>query len=274
MTNEELAIRIHQGEAELIPELWEQVQRFIIKKANQYYLLYCENSRCEVEDLVQSGYFALLNAVRYHDPEKGFSFLTILGYSLRAEFALVSGVRGKRDALKYSASIDTPVGSDENSDFADFIADASTVGENSVENRALEDLYQQQLHGALCAGMSLLTKRQREVLHARYFEQKRVEETAHIIGCSCSNVTHIEQKALAEMYRTRMESGLNEYLESHTDYYSHTGVKRFKSTHTSSVETIVLKRAELAERWIRKNYQCEVKNGSDEESANLQNPDC
>lgn len=259
ISNEELAVRIKSGEVELTDQLWVQVEKFIIKKASQYYALYCENAGCEMEDLVQSGYFALLNAITYHDPDKGFSFLTILGYSLRAEFALTSGIRGKRDVLKSSISIDKPIGDDSDSCFSDFIEDASTAGECSVESRALKSLYQQQLRKALYMGMECLTDRQREVIQARYFEQKKVEDTAQIIGCSCSNVTHLEKKALDELYRTRAESGLDEYLDSHTDYYAHTGLKRFKSTNTSSVEAAVIKREELAEKWLRKFCQAEVK---------------
>lgn len=259
ISNEELAVRIKAGEAELIAQLWEQVEKFIIKKASQYHALYCKNSGCEVEDLIQSGYFALLNAITYHNPDRGFSFLTILGYSLRAEFAITSGIRGKKDALKSAISIDKPIGDDGDSSFSDFIEDASTAGECSVESRALKSLYQQQLRKALHMGMELLTNRQREVIQARYFEQKKVEDTAQTIGCSCSNVTHLEQKALDELYRTRAESGLDEYVDSHTDYYAHTGLKRYKSTNTSSVEAAVIQREELAQKWLRKFCQVEVK---------------
>lgn len=259
ISNEQLSVRIKAGEVELIAQLWAQVEKFIIKKASKYYVLHCENSGCEIEDLVQSGYFALLNAITYHDSDRGFSFLTILGYSLRAEFAITSGIRGKRDVLKSAISIDKPIGDDGDSCFSDFIEDASTSGEYSVESRALTNLYQQQFRKALYMGMDLLTNRQREVIQARYFEQKKVEDTARTIGCSCSNVTHLEQKALDELYRTRAESGLDEYLDSHTDYYAHTGLKRYKSTNTSSVETAVIKREELAKKWIRKFCRAEVK---------------
>lgn len=36
MSNEELAIRIQQGEEYLIPQLWEQVVKFIAMKAREY----------------------------------------------------------------------------------------------------------------------------------------------------------------------------------------------------------------------------------------------
>lgn len=35
MSNEELAIRIQQGEEYLIPQLWEQVVKFIAMKARE-----------------------------------------------------------------------------------------------------------------------------------------------------------------------------------------------------------------------------------------------
>ena len=67
MSNEELAIRIQQGEEYLIPQLWEQVVKFIAMKAREYIShkgqqgLPCSG---EETDLTNQAYFGFLEAVK------------------------------------------------------------------------------------------------------------------------------------------------------------------------------------------------------------------
>lgn len=39
-------------------------------------------------------------------------------------------------------------------------------------------------------------------------------------------------------------------LKNHTNYYAHTGMSHFKHTGASAVETIAIKREELARKWL------------------------
>ena len=68
MTNEELALKIQNGERDLIPPLWEQVERFIYLKSENWYWQHEETCiRCGValDDLKQVSYFAFLDAISF-----------------------------------------------------------------------------------------------------------------------------------------------------------------------------------------------------------------
>ena len=91
MTNEELAVMIQNGHTELYTDLWEQVYRLVCRKAERYSHLLQENGwRTDPEDftadLIQSGYFALIDAVKYFDSKKGIKFNTYLGNTLKKAF--------------------------------------------------------------------------------------------------------------------------------------------------------------------------------------------
>lgn len=62
MTNEELAIKC-KTDKDYIPALWEAVHKLICQWATKYLPVSGATSQYEVDDLVQSGYFALLKAV-------------------------------------------------------------------------------------------------------------------------------------------------------------------------------------------------------------------
>ena len=66
MSNEELVQLIRAGEAERMADLWEQVRLFVIKQARRVPL----EGRADVEldDLIQSGYLAMVDAVAVQYP--------------------------------------------------------------------------------------------------------------------------------------------------------------------------------------------------------------
>ena len=63
MTNEELAVRIKQGERDKLEELWNQVERFIWKMANRRAYSLEGRNGVTAEDLYQAGYLAMVDAV-------------------------------------------------------------------------------------------------------------------------------------------------------------------------------------------------------------------
>lgn len=92
ITNEELVIAIQAGENRM-GELWEQVERLVKWKAKRIMTaLELKGSPCGVEfdDLYQSGYPALVEAVETYDPAAG-AFSTWFMYYLQKAFAVVTG---------------------------------------------------------------------------------------------------------------------------------------------------------------------------------------
>lgn len=261
LTNEELATRIQQGETALIPQLWEQVVKFIAMKAREYishkeqHGLPCDG---EEADLTNQAYFGFLNAIKYFNAEAG-NFLTILNLSIKTSFAEAAGYRSaaqRLDGIRESVSGDAPIGEDEFSIF-DTIPDCG----ESTEELAIKELYIHQLRNALDCAMHELPRQQEFILCARYYEDRPVGEVAERLGCTRSNIGQQEQAALSALYNARFENGLDEYLEENTNYALKVGIKRFKNTGISAVEEIVFQREQLVSKWMKAHYR---KTGRDE----------
>ena len=117
MSNEELAARIQAGEQELLPQLWAQVRRFVCKMAHRRYFATNGLGGVELDDLIQSGFLAVVQAVEYFKPDGEYKFLTYLDVCLKNAFASAGGYRAnKRDPLLDCISLDTPLGNDSDSD--------------------------------------------------------------------------------------------------------------------------------------------------------------
>ena len=158
MTNEELASLIQEGNTALLPSLWEQVERFTAAKAKDYFSLHpltCSASGVTLEDLQQEAYFALLDAVRYYDPEAGHTFLTYMRYPLQNAFNALCGRRtqkSKQAPLNHSKSLYTPIG-EEDITLADTLEDESAAEDFQQAEAAI---YHRQLHNALEECLSTL----------------------------------------------------------------------------------------------------------------------
>lgn len=161
MSNEELVAAIQAGETERISELWEQVERLVKWKANRIMTaLTLKNNPCgvELDDLMQSGYVAMVAAVNTYNPESG-KFSTWLMYHLQKEFADITGYRtkqGRNDPLNLPygvvAELDKPMTDDANSDpLVEIIPDSYAEAQlKAIEER----LYREQLHEALERAMA------------------------------------------------------------------------------------------------------------------------
>lgn len=242
MSNEELAARIQAGERELIPELWERVRGFVRQQAWRRFVLTGGYGGVEVEDLAQSGFLALLEAVEGFRPEEGCSFITFLSLRLKAAFAAAGGYRtSKRDPLNSCASLDAPVGEeDSDTTLLDFQADPVDRFE-TVER----ELWLQQLHGTLEAALDTLPERERELMAHRYWSGATQKEAGERAGLSASRTAQIEQTALKRLRGSAYRTGLAQFVEERTPYHAHVGTRRFNATYTSAVELAVLERERL-----------------------------
>lgn len=170
MTNEEMAIRIHEGQNEYINMLWSNVESFIKCQANQFYSFYetrCQQVGAEIEDLVQVGFFALMKAVDAY--KSGYAFLTYLGYHLKNEFRALAKMRhlGWQNSTIYQAvSLDNLISEDTKTSFMDMLADPDA---DRFVSEIAEKEYQSQLKNAFAEGFSLLTDCQREVIDGLYY---------------------------------------------------------------------------------------------------------
>lgn len=243
MSNEELVQAIQAGERNRIPELWEQVERFVKQQANRVANLLGGRYGVEFDDLYHSGYLALLRAVDSYKPEKESSFIGWLMFYLKTAFAEAAGYRTKAgNTLNQAVSIYSPL--DEDTALIDTIADTTDRIE-AVENR----IYLEQLHNVLEEAISTLPAETGTVIHAYYLEGCNIPDIAEQNGVECRTVRQRKETGLRQLRKMKRTSSVGKrlysFVEARTPYYFHVGAERFNTTRTSAVEAAVLQRERL-----------------------------
>lgn len=239
MTNEELALAIKAGQNALTVELWGQVEAFVQMVARRYYNRLDGCRGVEVEDLVQSGFLALMDAVQGYDPEKG-AFLTYLGNWLHSYFRQAAGLKTKRAARD---PISSPVSLDMETEGGDTLGDLQPDVRNEPEE-VEERIYTEQLHAALEKALNMLDAEAAATIRQRFYEGLTLRSIAERSGRTEGHVYRVQNRALSQMYRNARRCGLEEFLDVHTNYFRRAGRQR-----SSPVEAEVLRR-----EWLRKRY--------------------
>ncbi len=249
-SNESLAVLIQNGRTDLYPLLWNQVQAFVRKIANMYASMDFGERKLEFDDLYQSGYLALVEAVKTFRPDQGKSFMGWLCYYLKGEFANVGGYRTnkeKSDPIHNAISLSTKLYDSFDGEALEDVIIDSMASEAFI--RAEDRIFTYQLHNALESIIEALPKVDAGIIRKYYYEGKNGADLAAELGVSQSYIHERRKNALKALRHTmvvhRRLKEFQQYLEDCTPYYANVGVNRFNSTHTSSVENAVLIRERL-----------------------------
>lgn len=178
-TNEELAAAARTGGLEQQLVLWEQVRRYAWRQARHWMLALDGRGGVTEEDLVQSGFLALLDALETFDPTNGGSFLSWFGFYLKTAFQDAMGLRTERrrqEPINSAVSIDIPL-----TDEPDGLTLSDTIRDPQAE-AAFTDVAErdrlERLHRALQAALELLTEEQRAAVVGRYCRGQKVDRRA------------------------------------------------------------------------------------------------
>lgn len=242
LTNEKLVELIKEGDTGLLPQLWEQVRKFIVMMAKKHYNKLENKYGCELEDLIQSGYFGLLAAIEYYEPGK-YKFLTYLDLNLKTAFNEALGIRRyKRDWLDYSTSLDMPIGAEGDTALIDMLGDM-TPATADITNSITENVFNAELREALDASMEVLNTRQKDIINLHYYFGLRFSQIAEIKGTTHQNIFNQHEEALYRIYNSKYRKILEEFI-SHNDEpanpYKKTGLGYWKDNNTSAVEAFLL----------------------------------
>lgn len=195
-----LAVRAKDDPA-LMAELWDGVKYFVRLSAYKYisraYAWQGQSTRhFDADDLIQSGYLALVDAVKGYDPERG-AFITYLGFYIRNRFAEVAGRRGTKRRPEFEAdSLDTPIGEDGDTSMGAMLADPNAeFADDITEREALK-----QDCAALLTEIDELPKRQRQVLMLTVRDGLSLEAAAEVMGgISRQAANEIRNKAIEKI---------------------------------------------------------------------------
>lgn len=243
MTNEELVVAIQHGQTDLMLTLWNQIERLVSWKANKVVSSIGNNGPIEFDDLYNSGYIALCNAVEGYVPESGYRFTTYFMLHLKTAFAEATDyrtARGQFDPIRHAASLDEPITGTENLYICDVVAARGNLEEDTVEK-----LWQQQLHDALEAALSNLPEREEQAIRAKYYQDEPTETTALAMGITGSGVSRLRQNGLCRLRRDQVKL-LEPFIDAQTNFYLQTGSRAQKSP----VELLVLRREELRSKYL------------------------
>jgi RNA polymerase sigma factor (sigma-70 family) len=172
--------------------LWAQYERFFKMKAREFF--YTHPNRCvalgiEISDLEQQAFFALLEAVRTFDPDRGFKFITWLVYPLKKRFNELVKLRTpgqKSDPTLIPEYLDAPVSEGVNLTLGDTIPDPDS------------DKAMQRIDDMLT--LSKLPDKQRDVLELRYLAGLPWKVVADVCDTTVARVKFFGKQGL-EMAR-------------------------------------------------------------------------
>lgn len=238
MSNEELVVRIQNGEADLMPVLWAQVEKFVCWRADRLWMALEGRADMELEDLYQCGYIALVEAVATYTPGSG-SFSTWLAVYLKKEFVEATGyrtVRERMDPCKHAVSLSRPVG-----DNSDGLELADTVEDKSCQaafDTLEEKMWRQQLHEITEEILADLPEAQEALLRGRFYEEKTLGKLADELGISPENVRIRIYKALETVRKSKQAKELLSFYDF--DYYRETGLSSFRRTGASVQEIYMM----------------------------------
>lgn len=237
MTNEELAIEIQKGNSTLLETLWNQTKGFVWQQAKRWALAWQARKDFDINDLVQSGYIAMVNAVQCYD-QQGGTFLTLLNYSLLTEFSNVAGCRTERqknEPLNKAASLDEPIKGNDEAKRVRTLADTIETEEPAFE--AIEEAdFRAHLAQAVRDAVSDLPDQQRRTVEAHWLNGQSYKDIAAALNVSQSRIGQINTAALRALRKGEHAPKLSEYLYGDRNYYKNTGFRAWKRTGSSAVE--------------------------------------
>ena len=187
-SNEELAERSKSGDTTAILELWSNLEPFIDMKLSQY-MRYIHDAAIDRDDLKQASYFAMLRAINYYNPNKGYRFITYFSKTLLKEFNITAGfTRQQHVVVSLDAKI--PGGSDDSPALLETLADEAA--QLPVYDVLAYDWQLTALRSILEA-LALLSAREQVFIWGMYFDGLTQDEAGAIAGYSCrqaSNTAH------------------------------------------------------------------------------------
>ncbi|MBE6984878.1 MAG: sigma-70 family RNA polymerase sigma factor [Ruminococcaceae bacterium] len=246
MTNEELAMKIQKGEAELMPQLWEQIKRWVYKMAHKWVFRFDGARGVTVDDLISSGYIAFAEAVKTFQPVSAFT--TWLTMYLKKAFLDTYGLRAhKDDPLHDAVSLDAPLQIDDDLTLGESVADPYGEAELLAQE---EKLFQVQLHEALEETLSTLPEDQSEVLRLHYYDSLSFAEIAQCVGVYPQTVKQRESKALRTIRRSPKAQQLTSFIDF--DCYHGVGSGTFRRTGMSIQERYLMNLEYACERKMHK----------------------
>lgn len=175
VSNETLAVRIKAGEKSLLPILWGRCGRTVAILAAKYRGVMGRHAFVNMEDFKQCGYFAMLEAIKAYDPEKGYKLNSYMNFKYKKQvYDMFGNVReGDRrifPAAAYSLNV-TMENDGHETELLDMLEDGKA---GNIE----EDYERKEMRQIVRAAVGRLPELERHVIQEIYFRERAKTEIA------------------------------------------------------------------------------------------------
>lgn len=248
------AMQAKNGDAAALHTLYAQNKGIIFLKVQRLLAKPETASRTkaagvELEDLLQEGYFAMLDAVKAYDPQSGFKFTSYLQYPLMTRCFAALGMRTqrhRREPLNNADSLERPIEEDKGMTVGDFVPDETA---SEPFERLEQQDYIQRLHADLDGCLSALTERQATTIRARYYGRHTCKVIGAALCVTQESVRRYEQDGMKKLRKAAdvtLRAYRDEIITSHC--YKATGFSAWKNG--GSVEERVVEMMErTGQKW-------------------------
>lgn len=249
MSNEELCTAIKNGQNELIETLWKQCYFFIKKEAARWFFAWSEKrGGFELDDLIQSGYFAIVKAVQGFQVDRGSTFINYLALCLKTEFSKVVGCYKEKqleDPINNSISFDEPIAGD-----SDGLTVGGTLGAECAElEEAEERIYKSQLAKAVRDAVASLPERQQKAIEGHYFKGLSYAAIADELSVSNSRAGQIVNEGIKALRKSKKGADLYSFYDGKRNFYSGTGFQAWKDSGMSVPERELLRKETIQQKY-------------------------
>ncbi|AEV67398.1 sigma factor [Acetivibrio clariflavus] len=244
VVNEVLVILIQEGRKDLISILWEQNKKLIAWLAGKFYVKHmdrCAAAGVEEEDLIQEGFFALLDAIKYYKAESGYKFTTYIEYPLLSKMNQLIGYRGKSDQLNDTISLEESVSTEfEDICLSDVISDPNA----EFEDKIIHDDTLSKLRETLIEIIETLPEKQKNILLAELNDTSK-DIIVKMYQMTDDEYNRLRGQALQNCRKPHNIQRLIEFMDPYRLGLKGTGFSVWYHSRTSSVERAVEKIMDL-----------------------------
>ena len=174
----------------------QQYRPLIYKAANRYRAFLDRTGAIDLDDLIQAGMIAIMNAQRNYQPDKS-SFVRFSWDYIRCAIRRTIGLDGKRTAPAAMVYLDDPINEDDRITILDTIPDPN-IQDNA--ERLAEDAEREELSTAVHEAVDRLKNyKHREVITRMYFQGQKVPEIATATGIPAKQVYTNKDEALKRL---------------------------------------------------------------------------
>lgn len=242
MTQEEMCVQIQTGtRQDLIPALWESVQKLYTQKAYRYYNGHrerCTECGIEQEDIQQQAFFAFLESIEAYEPKRGLRFVSYINYPFITQMQELLGYRaaGRNDALNSSGSLDKEIETDDGggSTLHDIVPDVHSLD-------FIELLDAGSVAEMIRAEVRRLPERLCFVIEKSYFDGLTLGEIGEQLHITHTRAAQLRQQGLRQLARSR------NLAELHRAFYHSEKLRRLENGSKHSFDA-AKRYEELAEQ--------------------------